>query len=167
LPRLYRFLKDIRVVILNNPVAGLTGLALARFLARARRAAGLRGAVNVLVTSDAEMKSLNRRFRGKDKSTDVLSFPAVADANKKFAGDIAISAEIATRNARSLNHDPGVEIKILTLHGILHLCGCDHERDRGEMARSEQKLRRELGLPVGLIERAAPSHAPQPKRRRA
>jgi probable rRNA maturation factor len=155
------------LVIFHKSVAGLTDLTLARFLTRARRATGLRGTVNVLVTSNAEMKSLNRRFRGKDKHTDVLSFPAAPDANKKFAGDIAISAEIATQNARSLNHAPGVEVKILTLHGILHLCGYDHERDRGQMARREQKLRRELNLPVGLIERAAPDHAPQQKRRRA
>ena len=155
------------MVILHKPVAGLTGLTLTRFLTRARRATGLRGSVNVLVTSNAEMKALNRRFRGKDKPTDVLSFPAASDANKTFAGDIAISAEIATQNAGSLNHAPGVEVKILALHGILHLCGYDHERDRGRMARRERKLRRELNLPVGLIERAAPGHASQQKRRRA
>jgi probable rRNA maturation factor len=159
------------LVILHKPVAGLTGLTLARFITRARRATGLRGTVNVLVTSNAEMKSLNRRYRGKDKPTDVLSFPAAPDTNKKFAGEIAISAEIATQNARSLGHDPGVEVKILTLHGILHLCGHDHERDRGQMALHEQKLRRELNLPVALIERtetaAAPDHAPRQKRRRA
>ena len=158
------------MVIFHKSVAGLTDLTLARFLTRARRATGLRGSVNVLITSNAEMKSLNRRFRGKDKPTDVLSFPAAPDANN-LAGDIAISAEIATQNARALGHDPGVEVKILTLHGILHLRGYDHERDRGHMARREQKLRRELNLPVGLIERAAtaaaPDHAPQQKRRRA
>jgi probable rRNA maturation factor len=154
------------VVIIQKPIAGLSKLALTRFLTRARRATGLRGSVNVLVTSNAEMKSLNRRFRGKHKPTDVLSFPAAPDANKKFAGDIAISAEIATQNARSLNHAPGVEVKILTLHGILHLCGYDHERDGGEMARREQKLRRELNLAVGLIERTTPDHALQQKRRR-
>jgi probable rRNA maturation factor len=159
------------LVILQKPVAGLTGLTLSRFLTRARRATGLRGSVNVLVTSNAEMKSLNHRFRGKDKATDVLSFPAAPNPNQKFAGDIAISAEIATQNARSLNHDPGVEVKILTLHGILHLRGYDHERDHGQMARREQELRRELNLPVGLIGRAAtaaaPDHAPKQKRRRA
>ena len=155
------------MVIIQKPISGLSKPALARFIARARRATGLCGSVNVLVTSNAEMKSLNRRFRGKDKATDVLSFPAASDANETFAGDIAISAEIATQNARSLNHAPGVEVKILALHGILHLCGYDHERDRGRMARRERKLRRELNLPVGLIERAAPDHAPQQKRGRA
>lgn len=146
-------------------------MALERFLARARRAARLRGSVNVLVTSNAKMKSLNRRFRGKDKATDVLSFPAAPDARKDLAGDIAISAEIASQNARSLGHHSAVEVKILTLHGILHLRGYDHERDHGQMARREKKMRRELRLPVGLIERAktsaAPSQAASRKRRRA
>lgn len=154
------------MVIIQKPIFRLSKLALERFVARARHAAGLRGAVNVLVTSNAEMKSLNRRFRGKDKATDVLSFPAAHDANKDFAGDIAISAEIATQNARALGHSPSVEVKILTLHGILHLCGYDHERDGGEMARREQRLRGELNLAVGLIERTTPGHALQQKRRR-
>jgi len=155
------------LVILQKAVAGLTKLALTRFLARARRAVGLRGSVNVLITTNAEMKSLNHRFRGQDKPTDVLSFPAATDA-KGFAGDIAISAEIATRNARSLGHAAAGEVKILTLHGILHLRGYDHECDHGQMARREQKLRRELRLPIGLIERAAaaPARAPEKKRSR-
>jgi probable rRNA maturation factor len=155
------------LVILQKAVAELTKLALTRFLARARRASGLRGTVNVLVTSNAEMKSLNRRFRGQDKATDVLSFPAAPDANQGFAGDIAISAEIAAQNARALGHAPGVEVKILALHGILHLRGYDHERDHGQMARREHKLRRELHLPDGLMERVAPpDRAPQQKRSR-
>jgi probable rRNA maturation factor len=154
------------LVIIQKPISGVSKLPLERFIARARRATGLRGSVNVLVTSNAEMKSLNRRFRGKDKATDVLSFPAAHDVNKDFAGDIAISAEIATQNARALGHSPSVEVKILTLHGILHLCGYDHERDGGEMGRREQKLRRELNLAVGLIERTIPDHALQRKRRR-
>jgi len=155
------------LVIFRKSVAGLTKLALERFLARARRSAGLRSTVNVLVTSNAEMKSLNRRFRAKDKPTDVLSFPAASDDDTKLAGEIAISAEIATQNARSLGHAPAVEVKILTLHGILHLRGHNHERDHGQMARREQKLRRDLHLPVGLIERAETPAAPKRKRRRA
>jgi probable rRNA maturation factor len=155
------------VVIFHKPVGGLTTLALTRFLVRARRAAGLRGSVNVLITTNTEMKSLNRRFRAQNTPTDVLSFPAASDSKQSFAGDIAISAEIATQNARDLGHDPAIEVKILTLHGILHLCGYDHERDHGQMARREQKLRRELNLPVGLIERAnrAPGHTSQRKGR--
>ena len=142
------------VVIFQKRVADLTDLALSRFVARARRAAGLKGMVNVLVTSSAEMKSLNRRFRGKDKATDVLSFPAEPGAQKQFAGEIAISAEIAWQNARQLGHSPAEEVKILVLHGVLHLRGYDHECDNGQMARRERQLRAKLHLPMGLIERA-------------
>ncbi len=143
----------IALVILQKRVVGLTELALDRFVARARRAAGLRAAVNVLVTSNAELRELNRRFRGKDQPTDVLSFPALPGLKPRYAGDIAISAEIAAHNARTLGHTAAEEIKILALHGILHLRGYDHERDRGKMARREEKLRRELRLPIALIER--------------
>jgi probable rRNA maturation factor len=141
------------VVIFQKRVADLTELALDRFLARARKAANLKGAVNVLLTTSVEMKSLNRRFRGKDKPTDVLSFPADPEAPKQLAGEIAISAEIATKNARALGHSPAEEVKILVLHGILHLRGYDHECDNGQMARREEQLRTKLRLPVGLIER--------------
>lgn len=147
------------LVIFQKRVAGLTELALDRFVARARRCVGLRGGVNVLVTSSAEMKSLNRRFRSHDHATDVLSFPALPGLKPRYAGDIAISAEIAADNARSLGHSAGLEIKILALHGILHLRGYDHEHknDRGRMARREAQLRRDFRLPVGLIERVAGS----------
>ena len=142
------------MVIFQKRFAGLTELALGRFVARARRAAGLRGAVNVLVTSSAEMKSLNRRFRGKDQPTDVLSFPVEPGFQKQFAGEIAIAAEIASHNARALGHSPAEEVKILVLHGVLHLGGYDHECDNGQMAQREEQLRAKLHLPLGLIERA-------------
>lgn len=142
------------MVIFQKRVADLTELALSRFVARARRAAGLKGRVDVLLTSSAEMKSLNRRFRGKDKPTDVLSFPAEPAAQKQFAGEIAISAEIAAQNAWALRHSPAEEVKILVLHGILHLRGYDHECDNGQMAKREKQLRAKLHLPLGLIERA-------------
>ena len=142
------------MVILQKRVASLSERALDRFVTRARRSAGLRGVVNVLVTSNSELQSLNRRFRGKDQPTDVLSFPASPGLRTRYAGDIAISAEIAAHNARALGHSAAQEIKILTLHGILHLRGYDHERDHGQMARRERKLRRDLRLPVGLIERS-------------
>jgi probable rRNA maturation factor len=136
-------------------VAGLTELTLARFLAGARRVAGLKGAVDVLLTSNAEMKALNRRFRGKDTPTDVLSFPATPDAaRKRFAGEVAISTEIAAQNARSLGHTAAQEVKVLVLHGVLHLRGYDHENDRGQMARRERRLRSLLRLPEGLIDRS-------------
>ena len=139
-------------------------MALERFLTRARRAARLRGAVNVLVTSNAELKSLNRRFRKKDKPTDVLSFPAEPGAHKNFAGEIAISAEVATKSARMLGHSPADEVKILVLHGILHLRGYDHECDNGQMATRETQLRAKLRLPIGLIERSIPSAKSQRNR---
>jgi probable rRNA maturation factor len=147
------------LVILQKRVAGMSGESLNRFLLRARRAAGVNGAVNVLVTTSAAVRTLNRRFRGKDKATDVLSFPSPSDTSgrkdSRFTGDIAISADIAAQNAARLGHAVCDEVKILTLHGILHLAGYDHERDNGSMARKEAKLRRALGLPASLIERAA------------
>lgn len=146
------------MVILQKKVAGLSEAALARFVTRARHGAGLRGAVNVLVTTSIAVRALNRRFRRKDKVTDVLSFPVevppkAQPSRPSLAGDVAISADIAAQNAARLGHSPAVEIKILALHGILHLAGFDHERDNGEMARKEANLRRTLGLPVALIER--------------
>ena len=142
------------MVILRHPIAGVSRAALERFAGRASRAAGLRAEVNVLVTGDAEVRRFNRQFRNKDKPTDVLSFPG---GDEEFAGDIAISAATAARNARRLGHSTADELKVLLLHGLLHLAGYDHERDRGEMARKEQRLRRELGLPVSLIERVGAS----------
>ena len=140
------------MVIFQKRVADLTELTLSRFLARARQAAGLKGSVNALLTSSAEMKSLNRRFRGKDKPTDVLSFPA-EPGQKQFAGEIAIAVEIAAKNARALGHSLVDEVKILILHGVLHLRGYDHECDNGQMAKREKQLRAKLHLPLGLIER--------------
>jgi probable rRNA maturation factor len=146
------------LVILQKKVAGLSEITLQRFVVRARKAARLRGSVNVLVTSSAAVRSLNRQFRGKNNATDVLSFPlALASGGSgmkvELAGDIAISADIALQNAMRLGHSTAQEIRVLTLHGILHLAGFDHERDNGEMARTEMKLRRKLRLPAALIER--------------
>lgn len=139
------------MIILQKRISGLRESSLERFLAEACRASGLRGTVNVLITNSRQLRSLNRRFRGKDKATDVLSFPASLVAG--LAGDIAVSADIAAHNARALGHSVSDEIRILILHGVLHLAGYDHEHDRGEMARKEQRLRRALALPVALIER--------------
>jgi probable rRNA maturation factor len=142
------------LVILRKPVASLSETTLTRFISRACRAAKLKGGVNVMVTSSQELRSLNRRFRGKDKPTDVLSFPPMIDFSDGLAGDVAISADIARKNARILGHSPAEEIKVLALHGVLHLAGYDHESDNGEMAREENRLRRQLRLPTGLIERS-------------
>ena len=154
------------LVILQKRVAGLSEGALDRFVRRARRAAMLKGIVNVLVTSSAEVRSLNRQFRDQNKATDVLSFHLAASDLKKpgLAGDIAISADIAVQNATLLGHSAADEVKILALHGILHLAGFDHERDNGKMARKELKLRQKLGLPCGLIERAEHALSLPPKR---
>jgi probable rRNA maturation factor len=130
---------------------------LQRFLRAAQRMVGISGEVNVLVTSSAQMRRLNRSFRGKDKPTDVLSFPAAHNGKVKLAGDIAISKEIARRNAKSLGHSLETELKVLLLHGLLHLGGHDHENDQGEMAAVEQRLRAKLKLPTGLIERSTRS----------
>lgn len=137
-------------MILEKKLEGVSAAALARFAARARRAARLRGEVAVLVAGDRELRALNRRFRRRDQPTDVLSFPAASDG---LAGDIAISAATAARNARRFGHPLADELKILILHGMLHLAGYDHERDRGQMARREERLRHRLGLPASLIAR--------------
>lgn len=142
------------LVSIQARVAGLSEVSLVKFVTRARRVAGLRGSVSVLVTTSRELRGLNHRFRGKNKATDVLSFPALPGLTAGFAGDVAISAEIAARNARRLGHTTADEIRILVLHGLLHLAGYDHERDEGEMERKEERSRKSLGLPVGLIERS-------------
>lgn len=151
------------MVILQKKVAGLHESTLTRFVRRARKAVGLNVPVNVLVTSSAAVRSLNRQFRSQNKATDVLSFPSgssnlCSGERAKTAGDIAISADIALQNSIRLGHPVAQEIKILVLHGILHLAGFDHERDNGEMAHKEAKLRRALRLPVALIERVQPAN---------
>lgn len=140
----------------------LSRLALARFANKAQRAAGLPGEVNILLTGDAEMQRLNLQFRHKDEATDVLSFPAYNNA-LPAGGDIAISVQRARAQAVGIGHDLLTEIKVLILHGMLHLAGHDHEADRGQMRRLEERLRGELNLPAGLIERA---REPERSRRR-
>ena len=149
------------MIILQKKIAGLSARSLARFVLRARRAASLPGRVNLLLTGSARMRSLNFQFRRKDKATDVLSFPSDSNVGKPgLAGEIAISADIACRNAALYGHSAALEMKILALHGILHLAGYDHESDNGKMARKELALRRELGLPSSLTERGAPHQHP-------
>ena len=125
---------------------------LARFLREAIEATGLEGDVSVLLTSDVEIRALNRQYRGKDKATDVLSFPA-AYPGSGAAGDLAISLETALRQADERQETLEMEIKVLLLHGLLHLAGYDHETDNGTMHRKEMQLRRKFGLAAGLIER--------------
>ena len=138
------------MIVLEQKTQAARAKALRLFAARAQRALGLKGEVNVRITSNRELQELNRRFRKKDKPTDVLSFPS---STPRVIGDIAISAEIAASNAASLGHSTETELKILILHGLLHLAGYDHENDNGRMYACETALRQQLRLPIGLIER--------------
>ena len=104
----------------------------------------------VTVVSEAAMRRAHARFRGASHATDVLSFP---DGEAGFLGDILICARQAERQAAALGHGVDDEVKILMLHGVLHLLGYDHERDRGEMRRLETRWRRTLRLPRGRLER--------------
>jgi probable rRNA maturation factor len=144
---------------------------LTRFLREAQAAVRLKGDVTVLLTTDAAIRKLNKKFRGKDKATDVLSFPAISVPGFKgaeaLAGDLAVSVPTALRQAVEQGHALSVEVKVLILHGLLHLAGYDHETDTGRMARRERLLRGRLGLPQGLIERAgAPGRRAQKQARR-
>lgn len=139
--------------------------ALGALAAEAARAVKLKGAVSVLLTGDGAIRRLNREFRKKDKATDVLSFPAAA--GRAVAGDVAISVETAARQAREQGHALAAELRILVLHGLLHLAGFDHESDTGEMARKEAALRRRFGLGAGLIERSEGETTPQRRKPRS
>lgn len=126
---------------------------LRQFLADLSRHVTRGRAISCLVTGDAEIRRLNRRFRGKDSATDVLSFPS-GDRNG-FAGDLGISIDRAQAQAALLGHSLEDELRILMLHGALHLAGFDHETDSGGMARAEVRWRKRFGLPPGLIQRTA------------
>jgi probable rRNA maturation factor len=122
--------------------------------------AAARGTVNIALVSDRRVRTLNRTYRGIDRPTDVLSF-ATADETERgakpgaaeFLGDIVIARGVARRQAKAAGHREATELRVLALHGLLHLLGYDHERDGGEMARLERRLRRRGGLREGLIER--------------
>lgn len=126
------------------------------FLLKAKSAVRLQGEVSVLLATDASIRTLNKSFRKKDKATDVLSFPADPDmpGGPKLAGDLVIALGIASKQAEEHGHALQMEIKVLLLHGLLHLAGYDHETDTGQMARKESALRKQLDLPVGLIQRS-------------
>lgn len=138
---------------------------LARWLEQASPARA-RGEVTVALISDGRMRVLNRSYRGKDYATDVLSFPArpqgkggrarVNDAGTDYAdylGDVVIALGVANRQADEAGHSLATELRVLALHGLLHLLGYDHESDAGRMARVETRLRKQGGLKEGLIER--------------
>ena len=158
--------------------ASLRRAGIERFARRLRMDVAKGRAFDILITGDAELRRLNRDFRGQDYATDVLSFPAAGPQTLPngrgsegmlpseprpgyplgvgsvcFLGDIAISLGRARAQAREFGHTIEQEIQILMLHGVLHLCGHDHESDSGAMARAEKRWRASLGLPNGLIER--------------
>jgi probable rRNA maturation factor len=130
---------------------------LARWLTRVAPATA-RGSVNIALVSDTRVRTLNRKYRGLDQPTDVLSFPSVDHSGPRTGdrvlGDVVIATGVARRQARGAGHGEETELRILALHGLLHLLGYDHETDAGAMARVERRLRRKGGLPQGLIERA-------------
>ena len=142
-----------------------------------RRAAprSARGTVAVALVSDARIRALNRAYRRKDYATDVLSFPSspprrtlgtrgtqagksfvspVSSVVERFLGDVVIARGVARRQAREAGHSEGTELRVLALHGLLHLLGYDHERDKGRMRRVERRLLRQAGVHDGLIDRA-------------
>lgn len=147
------------MVIFETSVNSVSATQLQRFARRAQTLARVKGEVDILISGNTRLRDLNRRFRHKNKPTDVLSFP------RPSGGDIAISAQIALDNARHYGHSLATELKILVLHGLLHLAGYDHESDNGRMARVETRLRSQLKLPASLIDRAhSRGKSPQTKR---
>lgn len=167
----------LEVAIVAAPADRVAIRGLGTWLARTAPRA-LRGAVTVALVTDARMRALNTQFRQVATATDVLSFPAVADGNAPTAsartsgpgpggdlGDIAIARGVAVRQAKAAGHSLATEVRVLALHGLLHLAGYDHETDNGEMARLEARLRRKGGLAGGLIERVTAPAAPSGRRR--
>lgn len=137
--------KRLRIDVVPSRMRGLATWLASVAPARAR------GAMTVAVVTDARLRALNREYRKKDKTTDVLSFPSDEPG---YLGDVAIAAGVAARQARTAGHSLATELRVLALHGLLHLLGYDHEHDDGRMARLERRLRKRGGLREGLIERA-------------
>ena len=153
-----------QVIIFEKVVESVSRRGLARFTRKAQKLAGVSGEVDVLIAGNRRLQQLNRRFRKRNKPTDVLSFP------RREGGDIAISAEIAGKNARLYRHSAAQELKVLILHGMLHLAGYDHETDNGQMAKMEHQLRAKLKLPASLIGRVQSpkrTSSSRPKQRRS
>ncbi len=135
---------------------GIRPRALSNFARKLEREVSKGRPFDCLITGDAELRRLNREFRGKDEPTDVLSFPIQplpGSRASKPLGDLAISLARARAQAREYGHTAEEEVRVLMLHGVLHLMGMDHESDGGRMARAEKRWRARLGLPNGLIER--------------
>ena len=139
----------------RRPLKDLRPRALTLFARKLQREVAGGHAFDCLITGDTEMRRLNRHFRGQDHATDVLSFPAISQAGSHL-GDLAISIQRARAQARQFGHTPEEEVRILMLHGLLHLLGMDHENGDGRMERAERRWRARLDLSCGLIERVQP-----------
>jgi probable rRNA maturation factor len=153
----------LQVVITDLQGRRLRKPALAHWL-RSVAPARARGVLAVALVPDAAMRRLNRDFAGHDHVTDVLSFPANGSPPSAFRlpphlGDVVIALGRARRQAAEAGHSLDVELRILALHGLLHVLGYDHATDTGAMARLEARLRRKGGLGAGLIERAGGARA--------
>jgi probable rRNA maturation factor len=161
--------RALHLLVVDDWGRPISAPGLARWVARVAPARA-RGAVCVAIVSDGRVRGLNRAYRGIDRPTDVLSFAAagreVESANREaglpapFLGEIVIARGVARRQAREAGHSEGTELRVLALHGLLHLLGYDHERDDGRMARVERRLRRVGGVRDGLIERTARAARP-------
>lgn len=148
------------VITLECSLEKRSASTLDRFARKVQRFLSLSADISILISDDRRIRGLNRSFRKKDKATDVLSFPR-HDESGRLGGDIAISVEMAGKSAFTYGHTLADELKVLILHGMLHLAGHDHERDNGEMAIREGTLRKQLGLPTTLIERSRPVKKPR------
>ncbi|HEX3645452.1 MAG TPA: rRNA maturation RNase YbeY [Vicinamibacterales bacterium] len=163
--------KALAVSIVDERGRPVPAPGLAAWLRRVAPARA-RGAVSVALVSDRRVRALNRSYRHQDYATDVLSFGEPShlrspDAHRgtvgvdrttvgreRLLGEIVIARGVARRQALEAGHSEQTELRVLALHGLLHLLGYDHERDNGRMRRVERRLRRKGGLPEGLIERA-------------
>ena len=150
----------LRVLVADAKGRPVAAPGLAAWLRRVAPARA-RGVVSVALVSDRKVRALNREYRRKDYATDVLSFPNPSEPSNPqspiphpFLGDIVIARGVARRQAREARHSEQTELRVLALHGLLHLLGYDHEQDDGRMLRMERRLRRKSGLHEGLIERA-------------
>jgi probable rRNA maturation factor len=168
----------LRVLVASGEGRRVSAPGIARWLVRLAPLRA-RGVVSVALVSDARVRALNRQYCGHDYATDVLSFPAEAEgpsgppkraglrmhsaflhsaltppSSGRFLGDIVVARGVARRQARAAGHSELTELRVLVLHGLLHLLGYDHDRDNGAMARVERSLRLKGRLPGGLIERA-------------
>lgn len=139
--------RRLTIDVVTSGATGAPGLG--RWLASIAPARA-RGAMTIAIVPDGRVQQLNRRYRRKNAPTDVLSF---SSDERGYLGDVVIAVGVARRQAKQAGHSLQRELRVLALHGLLHLLGYDHERDAGRMARVEARLRRRGGLREGLIER--------------